>query len=188
MILELAYSPARAFDRLKDTDFLKWSVILLAVRWIVSAANTLTNMYLHHSPMAIRPPFGIEKDTYRFYEIFWYGPYGVLIMLTIVLALFLIGKRYYRNHHISFRKTFEIVSLSFFTPWLPTVPGDYLLILTVNARPEFLVPFHVIILSWECWLVSLGFRRIFGVEFRQSAFLALVAGGLFFGLGGLLIR
>ena len=188
MVFQVAYSPRRAFDRLKTTDVLALAAALLILRWVVTPLTTVLSMYLHNSPMLFGPPFGMSERTYRFYEIFWYGPYGVFIMLAVILALFTMARRGYKAPDVTLCKTFEIVSLSFFTPWLPSIPGDWILVTTVDARPAFLVPFHLAILAWECALVYIGFRRTFGLSPRRSAFMAFTAGGIFLALGGLLIR
>jgi len=188
VVLELAYNPSRAFERLKETDALRLAVVLLAVRSSVTAATTVTSMYINRSPMFLKPPFGIGERAYRYYELFWYAPYIVLTVLTIALVLFYVGRRLSNTSGVSFGKVFEIVSLSFFTPWLLTVPGDYLLVVTVNARPQFLIPFHILILMWECCLIALGFRRIFGIAASRCAVLGLIAASLFIAMAGLFLR
>jgi hypothetical protein len=188
MIFQLAYAPRTAFAHLCTRSSLLMAVILLVVRFSVTVATTVTAMYFRASPMLLRPPFGLDEHTYRYYEIFWYGPYGVLTMLLIVMALDLIVKRVYHRPDVTYRKGFEIVSLAFFTPWLVTVPGDAILLWTVNAHPAFLVPFHIAVLAWECLLVYVGFQVVYGLRRDHAAMLGLVAGAVFLGLGGLLIR
>jgi len=188
MFLEVAHSPSKAFDRLKETPALRLAIALLLLRWTVTPATTVTNMYLNRYSMFIPPPFGIDAHTYRFYEIFWYGPYGVLMMLAITLAMALIGRRLYHHPDISFRRSFEIVSLSFFAPWVISVPGDYVVTVLMHAQPAVLVAFHIAILAWECWLLSVGYRRVFDLPWNRCVFLGWTAGALFVALGGLLIR
>jgi len=188
VVIELAYNPSRAFDRLKEIDALRLAVALLAIRSSVTAAVTVTGMYVHRSPMFHKPPFGIEEQAYRYYELFWYAPYTILTVLTIAFAMFYVGRRFLGAPDLSFRKSFEIVSLSFFVPWLLTVPGDCLLIITVNARPQFLVPFHILILTWECSLIALGFRRIFGLAAARCAVLGMIAASIFIVMTGLVVR
>ena len=173
---------------MKETNVLRLAVILLAIRSSVTAAVTVTGMYLHRSPMFLKPPFDIEEHIYRYYELLWYAPYNALTVLTIALVLFYVGRRFSDAPDLLFRKVFEIVSLSFFTPWLLTVPGDAILIVTVNARPQFLIPFHILILMWECSLVAVGFRRIFGIAASRCAVLGLAAGALFVVMAGLVVR
>lgn len=188
VILKLAYNPIRAFQALKEADHARLAVVLLVVRWAVSPLTTVLAMYLHDSPMVLDPPFGLDAKSYRFYEIFWYGPYGIVMMLVIAQVLCLNARQLSRDVNISFRRTFAIVCLCFFTPWLVTVPGDYLLVRTVNAAPAFLVPFHLTILAWECVLVAIAFRVVYGLARWRCAALGLTAAALFIGLGGLVIR
>lgn len=189
MVLQLAYAPGKVFDRLRETDIFRLALFLMAIRWSVTSFTTVLNMYYNASPMFLSPPFGIDPDTYRFYEIFWYGLYGIFMMFVVTLALFLIAKRLYHVHAISFRKTFGLVALCFFTPWVPSVLGDYILVMAVNAHPLYLVPFHVaLILTWECYLVGLGFHRVFDTSLSRGAYLGFVAGATFVALGALLIR
>lgn len=188
MILEVALWPSKTFDRLRDTDILALAIVLLGIRWAVAPITTVLGMYLRNSPMLFTPLFGLDEATYRFYEIFWYGPYGALMILIIAAALFIGAKGYYHEAGVTFRKTFQIVSLAFFTPWVPSILGDAFLLAAVNSRPEFLVPFHMSVLTWECVLVAIGFRRVFNVAPSHCVFLALAAAGLFLGLGAVVIR
>ena len=188
IIFEVVYRPRVAFARLKDTSILQLALLLLLIRFTFTVINTVAAMYYRGSPMLLRPLFGRDERTYRFYEIFWYGPYGLLMILVITFALAYLAKHVYGQSDVTFRKSFEIVSVAFFTPWLPSVPGDWLLLVTVNAHPAFLVPFHLALLAWECLLVAIGFQAVYGLPRNRSGMLGLVAGALFLGLGALLIR
>ena len=187
--VSLIFSPLKTFDRLKQADFLGVALVLTAIRWTVTPLNTVWRMYVHDSPMLFRPLFGMDEKTYRFWEIFWYGPYGILMMLVMVYAVFRMARRFDPEARPTFRKTFELVSLTFFTPWLASVPGDIVLVHTVNAAPLFLVPFHLAILTLECFLLSLGVHRMYGIPFwRRGVVLGFAAGMIFVALGGVAMR
>ena len=186
--LELIYNPVGAFERFRGEDHLGLGILLMLVRWTVTPAVTVANMYNYGSGMALRPPFGIEKQTYRFCEILWYGPYGCFMTLVITLGLFLLANRHYGRSDVSFRRVFEIVSLCLFGPWLFTVPGDYFLITTDRAKPALFVTYHILILAWESLLITIGFRRLYGFSLWRSCYLGLASALFFLGLGGLLIR
>lgn len=188
MIMQIVYDPVKTFDRLKHTDVLYLAVFLMLIRWSITPITTVVTMYRQYSPMFLTPPFGIDERTYRYYEVFWYGFYGFFMMLVIAYALVLITKHLYHNPEITFRRSFEIVALCFFTPWVPSVPGDYVLLLTVNAHPAFLIPFHISVLTWSCSLIALGFHGIYKTSLFRSLFIGFVAGGIFMAMGALLIR
>ena len=188
MILRIVYSPAAAYDQLKDRDILGLAIVLMLIRFTGTAFNTVLAMYLRRSPMLLKPLFGLDPQTYRLYETMWYGPYGLLMILIITFAIAQTSRRLYHRSDVTFRKSFEIIALAFFIPWLPSVPGDWLLLTTVNAHPAFLVPFHISLLVWECALVSIGMQRVYGISRDHSGMLGLTAFALFIGLGGLLIR
>ena len=163
-------------------------MLLMLVRWTVTPAVTVATMYRCRTGMALIAPFGIEERLYRYYEIMWYGPYGFFMTLFIVVALYLLASRHYRRRDVTIRRTFEIVAVSFFTPWAFTVPGDYALIVTSNAQPVLFVAYHICILAWQSVLVGVGFHRLYGLTTWRSGYLGLASGMLFLGLGGLLIR
>ena len=185
---QIVYNPVKAFDRLKTVDVLYLGTFLMLVRWSTTAVTTVYNMYLQHSPMLLSPPFGVDEDVYRYYEIFWYGLYGLLIIVVITLVQYGVARFIYRAPDVTLRRIYGLVTMAFFAPWLPSVPGDYLLLLTVNAEPAFLVPFHISILVWECCLIGFGFMHMFQMSLSQSGFLGFVTGGIFVAMGALLIR
>ena len=189
LTVSVMVAPLNAFDRLKEADYLGMALLLTAIRWTVTPLNTVWRMYAHESPMLFRPLFGMDEKTYRFWEIFWYGPYGVLLTLAIAAVVCQLARRFAPEARPTFRKTFELVALTFFTPWLASVPGDIYLVHAANAAPRFLVPFHLAILTLECFLISLGFHRMYGIPFwRRCTVLGFAAGILFVVLGGVVIR
>lgn len=188
VVFGLIWSPRRAFDRLRGEDVLVLGMLLMLVRWTVTPAVTVVTMYQRRTGMALIAPFGIEEHLYRYYEIMWYGPFGFLMTLCIVGALYLLASRHYRRQDVTVRRTFEIVAVSFFSPWVFTVPGDYALIVTDNAQPVLFVAYHLCIVAWQSVLVGVGFRRLYGLSTWRSTYLGLASGMLFLGLGGLLIR
>ena len=110
-------------------------------------------------------------------------------MLVIVLALYYIARSMSADPELTLSKTFQLTTLTFFTPWLLGIPGDPLLIHIANAHPLYFVPFHIGILTVECFLLSLGFHRMFDIPFwRRSVFLGFTAGVLFVALGAIAIR
>lgn len=189
LVIYVLVAPYKAFDRLKCTDFLWTGIFLMILRWGVTALNTVYRMYVHGSPALFDPPFGMELQAYRYYEIFWYAPYGVMMLLVIAWIIFHLARAMTQAAELTFRKTLELVALTFFAPWLVSAVGDPILVYTVNARPEFLVPLHIALLTWECFLLSLGFHRMFDLPFwRKCTLLGFAAGVLFVALGALVIR
>ena len=171
----ITFSPSKAFVALKANDIYVWAVWLLIIRCEVTSLLTVTNMYIHNSPMFFNPPFGIDEDTYRFYEIFWYGPYVALLILVITWSMTFVSKKIFRVHCVSFRKVFQIYTLSVFVPWLITIPGDYIAVVIFNAEPAYFIPFHLTIQAWTSVLIVTGFRVIYNTSAMQGIFLGFMA-------------
>ncbi len=184
----IVYNPSRAFAALKEANSLKWAVWLLLIRCEGTSLLTVPNMYIHNSPMFFKPPFGLDAATYRFYEIFWYGPFCAILIFLITWCMTWISRHIFFVQEVTFRKVFQIYVVSIFVPWLITIPGDYLMVAIVNADPFYFVPFHVTLLTWSSVLTSTGFHVIYNTSVYRSIFFGFFSIVLFVGLGGIFIR
>lgn len=189
LVIAIIFSPREAFGRLSGRPVILFSIGLMVLRYSVATFSTVVNLYYHSVPMVLPPPVAIEPQRYRYYEIFWYGPYGIVMMIVITLVLLKLSRQIARgNKQLSISDMLGITSLAFFTPWLVTSPVDFLMIAGGYGAPQFLIPLHLSILAWESWLVTVGVQTRFGLSKMQSYSLGLAAAGLFIAMGGPLIR
>ncbi|MBF0584861.1 MAG: hypothetical protein HQL80_11600 [Magnetococcales bacterium] len=180
--------PAGLFARLRGYDLFRLALAVQIFRWQSTAFTTMVTLYQEKSPMLLPVPFGIDPDQYRFMEIFLYGPYGLLIMTGIVYLVWVHGEPYATIRPMTFRKTWELIGLCFFAPWVPSLLLDAFLVKMGWGGPAIIIPWHVTILAIEVVLTSVGLNAVFGIPASRSVRLGGVAGAAFLVFAGLLIR
>jgi hypothetical protein len=188
LLLFFLLQPAGLFTRLRGFDLLRLAVLLQLFRWQSTALTTMVSMYQERSPMLLPVPFGIDPELYRLMEIFLYGPYGLVIMTGIVYLVWVRGEPYAAIRPMTFRKTWELIGLCFFAPWLPCLPLDVLLVKMGWGGPEVIIPWHLTVLAVEVLLTALGLHAVFGIQWPRAIWLGCVAGAAFLVFAGVLIR
>lgn len=184
---QLLFHPADTFPILKERNLYFCAIRLQILRWFFTAGTTMVSLYITDSNMLFPTPFGIPEQEYRFYELFGYGPYGVLIMFTLAYLVWVHGREH-APVPMSFRKSFEVVGISFFAPWLPSIPLDNILVLMGWGGPPVMITWHTAIVCIEGWLVYTGVRVVFDMPRPVAIRLGWIAGMGFMILAGVLIR
>ncbi|MBF0401187.1 MAG: hypothetical protein HQL90_10515 [Magnetococcales bacterium] len=188
LLFFLLLQPAGLFSRLRGYDLFRLALVLQFFRWQSTALTTMVTLYQERSPMLLPVPFGIDPERYRFIEIFLYGPYGMVIMTGIAYLVWVRGEAYATIRPMTFRKTWELIGLCFFAPWVPSLLLDALLVKMGLGGPAIIIPWHVTILAIEVVLTSVGLNAVFGIPLPRAVWLGGVAGAAFLVFAGLLIR
>lgn len=181
------FRPNSLFAHMRGHDMLRIAVALQVFRWVSTSLTTMLQLYLERSDMLFPIPFGIDFDTYRFLEIFTYGPYGLLIM-TIMAYLLVVHGAPWAAQPMTFRKTWEMLGFCFFGPWLPSLFTDNILVNIGLGGPEILIPWHISIVFLECLLVMMGLQVVFAIPRKKAMELAAATGVAFLFLAAILIR
>ncbi|MBF0622207.1 MAG: hypothetical protein HQL54_09815 [Magnetococcales bacterium] len=187
LALKLPFSQQATLREIISGDFLLVAVLLQVFRWMSTSFITVSNLYLQNTPMLQAPPFGLSAREYRFYEIFGYGPYGLVIVTCLGIWFFMLVN-YRSKQKVSFKTCLTVVGFSCFTPWLPALVIDNILIANNMAGPEVIVPWHISIILLENWLLYQAAHVVFGVPKRQALFMIVVSMALFLELAAALIR
>ncbi|MBF0186875.1 MAG: hypothetical protein HQL50_03015 [Magnetococcales bacterium] len=179
--------PSSIFVLLRRYHVAHWVLTLQLFRWLFTSATTVVHLYVHETPMLLPPLFGMDERLYRYYEIFLYAPYGFLIILTISWHLA------HRVHSLTgqpftFLLAWQMVGISYFLPWLPTLPIDNLLIQNDLASPFILIPWHILILGVESALLVIGLQTLTGLNRKAAVQLAAECAFIFLAMAGALIR
>lgn len=184
---QILFHPAQTFPLLLERNLFNCALRLQFIRWFVTAGSTMVSLYITDSSMLFPTPLGIPEKEYRFFEIFAYGPYGILLMFTLAYLVWVHGREH-APKPMTFRKTFEVVGIAFFAPWLPSIPLDNVLVLMGWGGPPVMITWHTAIVAIEGWLVYTGLRVVFDMPRAVAIRLGWVAGMGFMILAGLLIR
>ncbi|MEO5378294.1 MAG: hypothetical protein H7832_11020 [Magnetococcus sp. DMHC-6] len=180
--------PNALFTRMRVRSLLGWAIVLQTFRWFGTALTTIVTLYYFQSPMLLPVPFGIDPTSYRLYEIFAYGPYGLLIISAMAHVICVHGAPYATLHPLTFAKCWELLGFTFFGPWLPSFLIDSFLVALGWGGPQVIIPWHVSIVGLEAILTIVGLQAIFGLPMRVAITLGGVTGGMFLVLAGVVIR
>jgi len=186
-LLGILYRPNVYFCRLREQDLLIFATALQLVRWVFMSAVTMTHFYLHEAPALFPIPFGIDIQTYRYLESFFYFPYGLAIILFISYEVWLHGKDH-ALRPMSFAKSWEVVCFAYFAPWLPTTILDNLILAFDLAIPSIIVPLHMTVVGVEVILTAIGLQMVFDMPQERAWRLGIWGGLIFLVMAGVLVR
>ena len=182
------FRPSGLYTRLRGFDLFPWALLLQVFRWESTALTTMLTLYRENSPMLLPVPFGIEPKIYRYYEIFAYGPYGLLIITTMAYVVWQHGKKLATITQMTFRRTWTLIGFAFFGPWIPSLLIDSFLVKLGWGGPAIIIPWHITIVAIESILVVVGLHSVFGIPFKNAIYLGAGSGLLFLILAGSVIR
>ncbi|MEO5340304.1 MAG: hypothetical protein H7837_07290 [Magnetococcus sp. MYC-9] len=188
LLLFLLLQPTALFTRMRGYDLFRLALFLQFFRWQSTAFTTMVTLYQERSPMLLPVPFGVDPERYRLMEIFAYGPYGLLVMTGIAYLVWVRGEPHATIKPMSFRKSWELIGLCFFAPWLPSLLLDAFLVKMGWGGPAVIIPWHVTILAVEVVLTGVGLNAVFGIPWPRAVRLAVLAGLAFLVFAGVLIR
>lgn len=184
----LILQPSGLFTRMRGCDLFRLAFMLQFFRWTTTALTTMVSLYQEQSPMLLPTPFGIDPVRYRLIEIFAYGPYGLLVMTGIAYLVWNLGEPHATIKPMTLRKTWELLGLCFFGPWVPSLFIDTFLVKMGWGGPAVIIPWHLAILAIEVLLTSIGLNAVFGIPFPKAVRLGGVSGIAFLVFAGILIR
>ncbi|MBF0444109.1 MAG: hypothetical protein HQL68_00860 [Magnetococcales bacterium] len=180
--------PSGLYARLRGHDLFIWAFVLQFFRWQTTAITTVVALYQENSPMLLPVPFGIDPKSYRYFEIYAYGPYGMLIITLMATAIWWYGRGYAVTLHMTLKRTWTLIGLCFFGPWLPSLLIDSFLVKQGWGGPQVIIPWHISIVAIETLLLIVGLKTVFGISFNISVRLGVGGGALFLFLAGAAIR
>ncbi|MBF0293709.1 MAG: hypothetical protein HQL96_00855 [Magnetococcales bacterium] len=188
LLFFILFMPEGLFTRLRAYDLFRWAFVLQCIRWESTALTTMVTLYRERSAMLLPVPFGIDPDTYRYFEIFLYGPYGLLIITIMAYVVHVHGASWAVISPLTMRRAWTLIGFCFFGPWLPSLCVDSFLIMLGFGGPEVIVPWHVTIVAAESLFTAAGLRSIFGLPLARALWLGAACGAMFLILAGSVIR
>ena len=171
--------PSGLYTRLRGYDLFPWALMLQIFRWESTALTTVVSLYQENSPMLLPVPFGIDPESYRYFEIYAYGPYGLFIITVMAYFIYRTGRDHTTISAMSFKQCWTLVGFSFFGPWIPSLLIDSFLVKLGWGGPGVIIPWHIGIVVLETILTVVGLNSIFGIPFKRSLTLGAGAGLLF---------
>ncbi|MBF0427309.1 MAG: hypothetical protein HQL94_00165 [Magnetococcales bacterium] len=188
LLFFILFQPEGLFTRMRAFDLFRWALVLQFIRWESTALTTMVTLYREQSSMLLPVPFAIDPNTYRFFEIFLYGPYGLLMITAMAYIIHVHGAPFATTVPLTMRKAWTLLGFCFFGPWLPSLCVDSFLIMLGFGGPEFIIPWHVTIVAAESLFTAAGLRSIFGLPRPRALALGALSGGMFLIFAGSVIR
>ncbi len=171
------YKPGLAFKHLQKEKSFSVGFFLNLFKW------TLCELYIYYlfysnQVLFAKPWLNIPTENYRYYELFYYIPYGILIWIFISgLAQFLSkvfgGKG-------TFKDCLNITGIMIFTPFvfIDTIDAIYMIINQGNWSLEFNSITRTIYVVWSLILLMTGLKVIHKIGWTKAFIISLICNGI----------
>jgi len=165
--------PRETFRLLGQEQSIKVGVILIAMKWILCEFYVL---YLYHTDQVLfAPPFlNIPAEDFRFYELFYYIPFGFVLWILIAglaqtLARALGGKG-------SFENCLNIMGIVVFTPFVFIDSADVLFMIANQGDWAFTFNTftRTLYVLWSTVLLAVGLNVIHRLPLARSAAISVI--------------
>jgi len=144
----------------------KYGWVLIIIRWVYYSILFTFRDYDKRWKPFIPLPFGLDLDTYSFWQRNLALPFGLGLMFTlsIVLHSYLTS----RKKMIPFHKLLNILGVTFFLPFVIVQPIDLLIIYTIGWKLIPVTILHTIIAVWESFAALSLLSRIYDLDRSET--------------------
>jgi hypothetical protein len=169
--------PFKAFKLLQDEKNFVTGFFLISLKWGLCEIYVYY-LYISNQVLFLQPWLNIPADIFRYYELFYYVPFGILMWIvtagiTQTLSLALGGKG-------SFTSTLNIIGIMVFTPFVFIDSIDTLFIFLNNGQWSIIFNSitRTIFVCWSAILLSTGLYVIHKLSFYKIILITLVTTAL----------
>lgn len=170
---ESIFHPGRAFNRLKDENSFRVGFFLNALKWVLCEFYVYY-LYKTNQVLFLAPWIHIPAGEYRFYQLFFYIPYGILAWIFTAgviqtISITLGGKG-------SFTETLNIVGVMIFTPFvfIDTIDAVFILLNGGDWNLVFNSITRTLYVFWSGALLVFGLQEIHQMRIKKSIAVALL--------------
>jgi hypothetical protein len=165
--------PHETFRLLGQEQGIKVGVILIAIKWILCEFYVF---YLYYTDQVLfAPPFlNIPAEDFRFYELFYYIPFGFVLWILIAglaqtLARALGGKG-------SFENCLNIMGIVVFTPFVFIDSADVLFMIVNQGNWAFTFNTftRTLYVLWSTVLLAVGLNVIHRLSLARSTSISII--------------
>ena len=166
-------NPKKAFSNLKNETTFGVGLFLNTLKWVLCEFYVYY-LYISDQVLFIPPWLNIPADNYRFFELFFYIPYGILAWIFTAgvvqtLAIVLGGKD-------DFTGALNIVGVMIFTPFvfIDTIDALFMVLNAGDWNILFNSVTRTIYVVWSGVLLVYGLNVIHELKLKRSILVALV--------------
>jgi len=130
----------------------KYGWLFIALRWAYYSVIFSFRDYHGAWKPFVPPPFGLDLDTYAFWQVRFSVLFGIFLMLAMSVALSI----YLRllNKKIAMVQVLNILGITFFLPFVIVQPIDLVVLLTNGWEMFPVAPIHTLILVWQSFAAT----------------------------------
>jgi hypothetical protein len=165
-------NPKKAFSLLKEESGFSVGFFLNTLKWVLCEFYVYY-LFKTNQVFFIEPWLNIPTDQYRYYELFFYIPYGILAWIFTAgvvqtLATVLGSKG-------TFTSTLNIVGIMIFTPFvfIDTIDTLFIILNAGNWNIVFNSITRSIYVLWSGLLLVFGLKEIHELKTSRSIVIAL---------------
>jgi hypothetical protein len=165
--------PHDVFKALGKEDSIRVGFILIAMKWILCEFYVY---YLYHTDQVLfAPPWlNIPAEDFRFYELFYYIPFGFVLWILIAglaqtLARALGGKG-------SFENCLNIMGIVVFTPFVFIDSADVIFMIMNQGDWSFVFNTftRMLYVMWSTVLLAIGLNVIHRLSLAKSVSISVI--------------
>ena len=165
--------PVRAFTLLQSETSFMPGFFLNALKWVL-AEFYVYYLYRTNQVFFIPPWLAIPVDSFRYYLLFYYIPYGIVFWILVAgvvqtLSMAFRGKG-------SFTATLNIVGIMIFTPFvfIDTIDALFMILNGGNWAIVFNSITRSVMVAWGAALLTLGLRVMHGLSLVKAIAIAIL--------------
>jgi hypothetical protein len=166
-------NPRKAFSLLKQERTFSVGFFLNTLKWVLCEFYVYY-LFKTNQILFIEPWLNIPADQYRYYELFFYIPYGILAWvftagLVQTLASVFGGKE-------TFTSTLNIVGIMIFTPFvfIDTIDALFIILNAGDWNIVFNSITRTIYVVWSGVLLVFGLKIVHELQTKKSIVIALL--------------
>ena len=165
--------PREAFRLLGQEDSIKVGFILIALKWILCEFYVF---YLYYSDQVLfAPPWlNIPAEDFRFYELFYYIPFGFVLWILIAGLAQTLARAW--GGKGSFENCLNIMGIVVFTPFvfIDSVDTIFMIINQGNWAFTFNTFTRILYVLWSTMLLTVGLNVIHRLSLAKSVSISII--------------
>jgi len=165
--------PREAFEVLGREEGFAVGFILIALKWVLCEFYVFY-LYYTDQVMFAEPWLNIRAEEFRFYQLFYYVPFGFLLWILISGLVQVLSRAW--GGEGSFESALNIMGIVVFTPFVFIDSLDALFIVLNGGNWSFLfnTTTRMLYVLWSTVLLATGLNVIHRLAWSRSALISLL--------------
>jgi hypothetical protein len=166
-------NPAKAFSLLREEKNFSVGFFLNALKWIVCEFYVYY-LFTTNQVLFTEPWLNLPLDRYRFYELFFYIPYGILAWVLTAGMVQTLATAF--GGRGTFTDTLNIAGIMIFTPFvfIDTIDALFMIVNSGDWHIAFNSITRSLYVLWSGVLLVIGLKIVHELKSTKSVLIALI--------------